>query len=162
MTTEERVRLQKQFVETIGLEYEKEGMQPVSGRILALLMVMDKECFTFDEIIEELEISKSAASVALRMLQLRNNVEYITFPGDRKRYFRLKRVEPYHIFEETRRKMLRDIENIGKILALKANPDTPNSQFLKEIKQMMEFFNESLDQLKESYLKKHNSTNFSS
>ncbi|MDN5349469.1 MAG: hypothetical protein PWQ54_865 [Bacteroidales bacterium] len=162
MTTEERVRLQKQFVETIGLEYEKEGMQPVSGRILALLMVMDKECFTFDEIIEELEISKSAASVALRMLQLRNNVEYITFPGDRKRYFRLKRVEPYHIFEETRRKMLRDIENIGKILALKANPDTPNSQFLKEIKQMMEFFIESLDQLKESYLKKHNSTNFSS
>ena len=137
-------------------------MQPVSGRILALLMVMDKECFTFDEIIEELEISKSAASVALRMLQLRNNVEYITFLGDRKRYFRLKRVEPYHIFEETRRKMLRDIENIGKILALKANPDTPNSQFLKEIKQMMEFFIESLDQLKESYLKKHNSTNFSS
>jgi DNA-binding transcriptional regulator GbsR (MarR family) len=162
MTTEERIRLQKQLVETIGLEHEKDGMQPVSSRILALLMVMDKECFTFDEVVEELGISKSAASVALKMLQLRNNVEYITFPGDRKRYFRLKRFEPYHIFEETRRKMQRNIENIGKILSLKANPDAPNNQFLKEIKQMMEFFIESLDQLKEAYLNRHNSSNFSS
>ncbi|MDD4374565.1 MAG: hypothetical protein PHG67_11660 [Bacteroidales bacterium] len=162
MTTEERIRLQKHLVETIGLEHEKEGMQPVSSRILALLMVMDKECFTFDEIIEELGISKSAASVALKMLQLRNNVEYITFPGDRKRYFRLKRIEPYHIFEESRKKMQRNIENIGKILTLKANPQAPNNHFLNEIKQMMEFFIDSLDHLKESYLKRHNSSNFSS
>jgi len=162
MTTEERIQLQKQLVETIGLEYEKEGMQPVASRILALLVIMDKESFTFDEIIEELSISKSAASVALKMLQLRNNVEYITFPCDRKRYFRLRRVDPYHIFEESRRKMQVNIENIGKILALKANPNAPNNQFLKEIKQMMEFFIDSLDQLKESYLKRHNSSNLSS
>lgn len=162
MTTEERIQLQKQLVETIGLEYEKEGMQPVASRILALLVIMDKESFTFDEIIEELSISKSAASVALKMLQLRNNVEYITFPCDRKRYFRLRRVDPYHIFEESKRKMQRNIENIGKILALKANPNAPNNQFLKEIKQMMEFFIESLDQLKEAYLNRHNSSNFSS
>ncbi|HOI32197.1 MAG TPA: hypothetical protein PLC47_05480, partial [Bacteroidales bacterium] len=78
------------------------------------------------------------------------------------RRFRLKRIEPYHIFEESRKKMQRNIENIGKILTLKANPQAPNNHFLNEIKQMMEFFIDSLDHLKESYLKRHNSSNFSS
>ena len=100
MNTEERIRLQKQLIETIGLSLEKDGMQPVASRILALLMVMDKECFTFDEIIDELNISKSAASVSIKMLQLRNSIEYFTYPGDRKRYFQLKRIEPYYILRK--------------------------------------------------------------
>ena len=75
MNTEERIKKQKQLIETMGQHYEKEGMQPVAGRTLALLMVMDKEEFTFDEIIEELQISKSSASVALKFLQLKNIIE---------------------------------------------------------------------------------------
>lgn len=85
------------MVETLGRINEHDGMQPVAGRIYALLMVMDKENFTFDEIVEELNISKSSASIAIKMLQIRGLIEYFTLPGDRKRYFRIKRHEPFKL-----------------------------------------------------------------
>ena len=69
MTPEERVKQQKELIETIGLLYDKKGFQPIAGRIIALLTVMDKELFTFDEIVQELQISKSSASNTLRILE---------------------------------------------------------------------------------------------
>ena len=91
MNSEERIRKQKELVEKIGRYFEKEGFQPIAGRIYGLLMVMDKEQFTFDEITEELQISKSSASIALRNLEIRDDIEYVTLTGDRKRYFQLQR-----------------------------------------------------------------------
>src|SRR6056297_152989 len=100
MKTEERIQKQREVVETMGRFYEEEGLQPAAGRILALLMVMDKERFTFEEIIEELQISKSTASVALQILQTRGDVDYVTLPGDRKRYFELKKKDVLSLIDD--------------------------------------------------------------
>ncbi|AKD03945.1 MarR family transcriptional regulator [Pontibacter korlensis] len=81
---------QQTLIERIGIFQEKTGMQPVAGRIIGLLYVSDKPELTFDEIRETLNISKSATSNALSLLQHLNRLEYITYNGDRKRYFRLK------------------------------------------------------------------------
>ena len=95
MTPEERKNKQKTLVEEIGKYYVKQGIQPVASRIIALLMVMDKEQYTFDEIVEELNISKGAASNALKILDIIKAIDYTTFPGDRKRYFHLKRLNKF-------------------------------------------------------------------
>ncbi|PRY11291.1 MarR family protein [Pontibacter ummariensis] len=87
MTLDEQ---KKALIERIGIFHEKMGLQPVAGRILGLMYVADRPALTFDEIREELSISKSATSTALNLLIETGPVEYITFPGDRKRYFRLK------------------------------------------------------------------------
>jgi len=100
MTKGERLKKQKELIEEIGIYFDKEGFQPIAGRILALLMVMDKERFTFDEIVEELQISKSAASITLRNLEIRGNIEYITLPGERKRYFQLNRKNIFTIIDK--------------------------------------------------------------
>lgn len=81
---------QKKLIERFGIFHEQRGMSPAVARILALLTIADRVELTFDEIREALDISKSAASNALNMLQKINTVEYITKPGDRKRYFRTK------------------------------------------------------------------------
>jgi DNA-binding transcriptional regulator GbsR (MarR family) len=52
-------------------------------------MVSDPPYRTFDEIQRYLGISKSAVSNALNSLMTREMVDYITMPGDRKRYFQL-------------------------------------------------------------------------
>ena len=52
----------KELVERFGHYLDKEGFQPISGRIMGLLTVMDKEAYTFDEICQELNISKASAS----------------------------------------------------------------------------------------------------
>src|SRR5690606_2067160 len=67
---------------------EKSGLQPAAARISALLLVSDKLELTFDEIRENLNLSKSATSNALNLLINLNRATYVTKPGERKRYFK--------------------------------------------------------------------------
>ena len=86
MEGSERLQMQRELIEFIGRNSEKdEGIQPVAARIMALLMVMDKEEYLFDEIVTEMQISKGAVSTSLKNLELRGIVEYVTHPGDRKK-----------------------------------------------------------------------------
>jgi DNA-binding transcriptional regulator GbsR (MarR family) len=81
---------QKSVIEKIGISYEKMGMQPAAARVMGLLYVADRPELTFDEITDCLQISKSATSNAINLLLQTEQIEYTTFSGDRKRYFRLK------------------------------------------------------------------------
>ncbi|HET7897391.1 MAG TPA: hypothetical protein VFL47_06970, partial [Flavisolibacter sp.] len=78
------------LIEELGVLQEQGGMQPAAARIMALLLVSDKTELTFEEIYETLNISKSAASNAINFLLNTDKVEYITQPGERRRYFRCK------------------------------------------------------------------------
>ena len=78
----------RELIEKIGVFHEKFGFQPVAARIYGLLLVSDKSELTFDEIREELQVSKSAVSTALNLLLTMKQIDYITKPGERKRYFR--------------------------------------------------------------------------
>ena len=85
--TEKQLRL----IEKLGVFYEQQGlMQPAAARILALLLVSDSIELTFEEVYETLNLSKSATSNALNFLLNTEKVEYITQPGERRRYFRFK------------------------------------------------------------------------
>lgn len=151
MKTEERIQNQRLLVEELGLYFDKQGFQPIAGRILGLLMVMDKERYTFDEITEELDISKSSASVALKNLELRGNIEYITLPGDRKRYFRIKTMDPFALIEDFSAKLFQFQQMHEKVLALKADPQSRNSVFIAELNRMIEFFLSHIGELKDLY-----------
>ena len=81
---------QRELIEEIGIYHENNGFQPAVARVVGLLLVSDKPELTFDEISEALNISKSATSNALNMLLNTGKIEYTTFSGDRKRYFKMK------------------------------------------------------------------------
>jgi DNA-binding transcriptional regulator GbsR (MarR family) len=151
----ERIKKQKELIEQIGRENEREGFQPVPARILGLLMVMDKEEYTFEEIVEEMQISKSSASTALKNLEIRGIIEYITYPGDRKRYFRFVSGEIDGLINEMENKLKRNLIIINQIIDLKKDPNSRNSNFLRTISKGMEFFIKNLDELKVAYKKEH-------
>ncbi len=154
MKTEERIQKQKHLVEEIGRHFDREGLQPIASRILALLMVMDKEQYTFEEIVEELSISKSSASNALKNLELRDVIEYVTLPGDRKRYFQVKRHNVFSAIDDFENKLGKLKDLLINILELKGNRNSWNSQFFREMVDMLEFFLDKMDYLKEEYKKK--------
>ncbi len=81
---------QLELIEEIGIYHENNGFQPAVARVVGLLLVSDKAELTFEEISEALNISKSATSNSLNMLLNTGHIEYTTFSGDRKRYFRIK------------------------------------------------------------------------
>lgn len=155
MENVDRIKKQKELIEQIGRENEREGFQPVPARILGLLMVMDKEEYTFEEIVEEMQISKSSASTALKNLEIRGIIEYITYPGDRKRYFRFVSGEIDGLINEMENKLKRNLFIINQIIDLKKDPNSRNSNFLRTISKGMEFFIKNLDELKIAYKKEH-------
>lgn len=148
MTTEERVIKQREVVEQFGRHFDKEGFQPIAGRILGLLLVMDKELYTFDEIIDELQISKSSASNALRNLEIRGDIEYITLPGDRKRYFRFRKQNAGAIIEVMEKKLNNLPELTGTILELKADQQSENAIYLQDMQRSLCVFLESIAESK--------------
>ena len=151
MKTEERIQKQRMLIEEVGMHFDKQGFQPIAGRILGLLMVMDKEQYSFEEIVDELGISKSSASVALRNLEIRENIEYFTIPGDRKRSFRMKTMNPFALIDDITMKMSFFKDMQARIVDLKADKNSKNAIFLKEINKMMEFLLGHMDELKEKY-----------
>ena len=127
----------KEIIERIGVYYEKKGLQPVVGRIMGLLLVAEPAEATFEQIQEELQISKSAVSTALTFLQAKETVEYTTKPGERKRYFKLRmrdwKTELKKEFDE-----VLDMESlINEIIDLKENR---NSEFCCRLLEMKDFF----------------------
>jgi predicted transcriptional regulator len=80
----------QRLIEELGVAFEQSGMQPAAARIVALLIVSDRNELSFEEIYETLNISKSAASNAINFLLSTDRLEYTTHPGERKRYFRCK------------------------------------------------------------------------
>lgn len=141
------------MIEKIGCYFDQEGFQPIAGRIIGLLMVMDKEQFTFDEICEELYISKSSASNVLRNLEIRGAIEYTTIPGDRKKYYRIKAQNSFDLLGEFERKAKRTIDALNSIVGLKADPNSTNAVFFKEVITTMGYYLENLSKLKEQYNK---------
>lgn len=152
MTTEERIKRQKELIEVAGRFYDKKGFQPIAGRILGLLTIMDKEQYTFDEIVEELKISKSSASNALRMLELSNSIEYITLSGDRKRYFQIKKREKFALINEHQQVLKETRDYLKIVLELKANSSSANALFLDDLIDMLDFFLDKFEELKKEYL----------
>lgn len=155
MEESERLKKQKELIEFIGRQNEKEGYQPVTARILGLLMVMDKEEYTFEEIVEEMKISKSSASTALKNLELRGIIEYVTYPGDRKRYFRFVSSDIDGIIDEMENKLKKSQMTIRQIIELKKDPNSRNATFLKDVLMGMEFFIKNMEDLKIQYKKEH-------
>lgn len=155
MNEAEKIDKQKELIERIGRQHEKDGFSPVAGRILGLLMVMDKEEYTFDEIVQEIQISKSSASTALKHLELKGVIEYITYPGDRKRYFRFVSTDIDQMIDEFEQKMKQSSEIINEILALKKDPNSRNAEFLSDLNAGIHFFIKQLDKFREENKRMH-------
>ncbi len=135
---------QKVMVESVGISHEKASMQPAAARIMGLLYVADKTELTFDEITDCLQIAKSATSNALNLLLQGNHIEYITYLGDRKRYFRLK----VSNWRDSFAKRIEDMTNFNLILrrVLEVRTqDTPEfNNNLKELIDFLDFVNQEL------------------
>lgn len=79
---------QRDLIERIGVLHDRIGFPPATSRVLGLLLVTQEPELTFDQIRETLGLSKSSTSAALNLLLQVGSIEYLTRPGDRKRYFR--------------------------------------------------------------------------
>lgn len=154
MNTEDRTKTQWDLVDTIGRTYEKQGFGMIPGRVIGFLTVMDKEQFTFEEIVDALQISKSSASNAIRLLEARNQIEYFTLPGDRKRYFHVRRQDRFALIDEHQTMLKKSRDLFHAMYEVKADKKSPTAIFLKDVENLMNVFLDIFDEVKADFMNK--------
>jgi DNA-binding transcriptional regulator GbsR (MarR family) len=77
-----------QFIENVGLYFERVGLTRMEGRIIGWLLICDPPHQSMGELVEGLGASKSSISVALRTLTTLYLIDQISLPGQRRDYYR--------------------------------------------------------------------------
>ncbi len=77
------------YIEEFGLFFEQFGLARTAGRMLGWLLVCDPPHQTMDELAEVLQVSKSSISTASRLLIQTGLVSKVSFPGERKDFYRV-------------------------------------------------------------------------
>lgn len=88
MQEEELLKRKNKLVERLGVYIEHEDkMAPLEARIFSTLIITGKNGITFENLVKNLNASKSTICTHLNTLQASGRISYFTKPGDRKRYF---------------------------------------------------------------------------
>lgn len=78
----------EKLIEKMGVHLEsREQLAPLAARILATLVLKGRKGETFENLVCELNASKSTIFTHLTTLQASHRITYYTKPGDRKKYF---------------------------------------------------------------------------
>lgn len=151
MTKEIITEKQRILIEQLGVFYEHEGFHPAGARILALLLIADRNELTFDEIKDALNISKSATSTAINLLINTNRVEYFTNPGERKRYFRATIVNWKKHMKEKLEGIIKMSSLMEEIIKQRPSTTPDFNNGLKEVHSFMTFFHKEIPLLIERW-----------
>lgn len=143
-------------VEKIGIMIEKMGHAPVPGRIIAYLMLSEPPYRDFYEIQEFLKASKSSVSTALNQMMQAGVVNYITFSGDRKRYFQINTKG----LLDTIKQQFKQGEKINEMIieTLQHRKSSEFQRFNRELKEVIDFSNyvhKGIEKLIEDWEKGH-------
>ena len=77
----------REFIESMGIYFERFGLARIGGRILGLLMVADRP-LSLDDMATLLRVSRASISTNMRLITASNLAEQISLPGDRRDYYR--------------------------------------------------------------------------
>src|SRR5512132_4097721 len=75
------------FADRIGQMFEADGLPPIAGRIM-LLLLRDEAC-SLDEVALELRVSKASVSTNARLLADQGVLERTSREGDRRDYYQV-------------------------------------------------------------------------
>lgn len=134
---------QTELIEKIGIHFEK-TIPPAAARILGLLIVSDQESFSFDEIREVLNLSKSATSNGINFLISVKKIDYFTKSGDRKRYFRWSPKSTIAHFKEGIENILGLSVIFEETLSCKKEHQSFNFRRLEELTDFMNFLRKEM------------------
>ncbi|MGH2411706.1 MAG: GbsR/MarR family transcriptional regulator, partial [Chloroflexota bacterium] len=85
LPSEEELR----FVEEVALNFERQGLFRMGGRVLGWLLICDPPEQTFNQLAEVLQASKGSISNVMQLLVPAGIVQKVSRPGERRDYYRV-------------------------------------------------------------------------
>jgi len=132
----DRLEAVKSRVEEMGVFFEKRDMSPITARVFAYLLVAEPPYQDFYQIQSFLSASKSSISNALKYLMDKGSVEYVTFSGDRRRYFKVN-IDGWMNQIKDAGQWLQDLNQAVRS-ALNARTDTRYREFNNKMAEVIE------------------------
>ena len=80
----------REFIESMGIYFERYGLARIGGRILGLLMVADRP-LSLDDMANTLRVSRASVSTNMRLITASSLADHISLPGDRRDYYQFGR-----------------------------------------------------------------------
>ncbi|MCD2423636.1 winged helix-turn-helix domain-containing protein [Niabella pedocola] len=112
------------------------GLPPLNAKIYVYMMIdLKTDGYTFDELLEKFNVSKSSLSNSLQMLVQNKYVEYITPIDSRKRYYRINPKFMGIRFGNILDKLVREKELMQRMVQCNKQVKNPNEQVIKGINQ---------------------------
>jgi DNA-binding transcriptional regulator GbsR (MarR family) len=110
-----------EFIEQLALIAEADGLPRIAGKIVALLVIR-QEPVSFDELVDQLQVSRGSVSTNTRLLETRSVIRRVSRLGERKDLFE---VGPDFLERFLERQLER--HRIMQRLSAKARRDLPAS-----------------------------------
>lgn len=131
-------------MEEFGLYYEQFGLPRTAGRILGWLLVCDPPYQTMPDLVEALQVSKSAISNASRILIQAGLVDRLSLPGERKDFYRLNDDAWIRSWETRIQASTATRQMVERGLNLLADEPPERRQRLQEMRDMFVFMESEL------------------
>jgi DNA-binding transcriptional regulator GbsR (MarR family) len=77
----------REFIESMGIYFERYALSRIGGRILGLLLISDRP-LSLDDMARMLRVSRASVSTNMRLLTASSLAQQVSFPGDRRDYYR--------------------------------------------------------------------------
>ena len=131
----------QEIVEELGIILESMGLSPIASRVFGFLLVAEPPYQDFYTIQAFVKASKSSISNALNFLMNSGRVDYITFPGDRKRYFKVNPEKWLYAIRYESNRLTPFNDMLKKILLHRSKTEYIEfNDGLKEMLAFLEFF----------------------
>lgn len=144
--------LTKNIIADFAEAYSSFGLNPLMGRIVALLIISN-EPQSLDDIAESLEMSKGPISQICRRLKDRNLIEKVWVPGDRKDYYKATADIFGKAYENQMEKMSKNIEIAQRYSEETQSIDSAGANHAHARMEEMKKFYEMMDQHNKDFLK---------
>lgn len=140
------------YVEDFGLYFEQFGLARTAGRMLGWLLVCDPPHQTMDELVEVLQVSKSSISTTSRLLMYIGLVSKVSFPGERKDFYRISEDAWVQGWEAKNNQTTEMKQMAARGLELLPEDDTEHRERLQEMHDLYAFLEAELPKLTQRWL----------
>ncbi len=145
---------QEQYIEEIGVFYEKYGLPKMAGRILGCLISSETDTISFDYLREILKASKGSISGNINLLLHQSMIEKYTISGDRKSYYRIATNSLEKIIEAKTKSVTEFKSILERGISINAKKDGINYQNISEILDYYTFLENEIPLLKRKWEQK--------
>lgn len=140
------------YVEDFGLYFEHFGLARTAGRMLGWLLVCDPPHQTMDELVEVLQVSKSSISTTSRLLMYIGLVSKVSFPGERKDFYRISENAWVQGWEAKNNQTTEMKQMAVRGLEILPEDDTERRERLQEMHDLYAFLEAELPKLTQRWL----------